>query len=274
MLHRQLLFQAVLCFFWAIFQSLGPTLFVPAVLGFMADPSQRDYVGWIWVVAFFVNNLLANIFTAHMAWQGSLVATEARAAIMGLVIRKGASLPTASVTKRAGMIVNFSSSDAQRIFMLLTFGMGGVGGAFLMAALSTALLVQFGIPSIAPVFIVLAILPYLVVTSKLGCVPSLQPASPPHSHSQESDPLRRSKFAARVLPISDRRVRLMGEIVNAIKLIKIQAWVSSFADAVNRVRQSELVQRYKSTSVLALVEFSTLFGSVAQFVFMATWIAL
>ena len=51
-----------------------------------------------------------------------------------------------------------------------------------------------------------------------------------------------SYLRTKVVPLTDRRVTQMNEIVNSIRLIKMYAWESSFVDRVLRVRRAEVAK--------------------------------
>lgn len=55
-----------------------------------------------------------------------------------------------------------------------------------------------------------------------------------------------SKIRGSVVPITDRRVSQMNELLNAIKLVKMCAWESSFEERVKALRVREVKQLRKA----------------------------
>lgn len=47
-------------------------------------------------------------------------------------------------------------------------------------------------------------------------------------------------FRRRTTVITDKRIRLMGEIIAAIKLIKVYCWEKPFADVIRKIRKDEI----------------------------------
>ena len=48
-----------------------------------------------------------------------------------------------------------------------------------------------------------------------------------------------ARYRGQSVFITDKRVRMMSEILNCIKLIKLYAWESSFAEAVGKLQREQ-----------------------------------
>lgn len=64
----------------------------------------------------------------------------------------------------------------------------------------------------------------------------------------------------RSIKITDDRVSLMNEILNAVKLVKMYAWEDSFVQKVEHLRSAEMKQVRKMAMIRAL-NFTTVFSS-------------
>ena len=91
-------------------------------------------------------------------------------------------------------------------------------------------------------------------------VPPLAPSCPPlTSYPPRTHPPQ----------VTDERIGVMNEILNAIKLIKLYAWEDSFADKVHRIRTRETVLLGKAAFLrvlnLVLTQSAPVFVTVATF---------
>ena len=63
-------------------------------------------------------------------------------------------------------------------------------------------------------------------------------------------------LSQRVMKVKDKRVKLMNEILNGIKVFKLYAWETSFKDQVLRYRQQEFENLNKTAYMKGVMIFS------------------
>lgn len=49
------------------------------------------------------------------------------------------------------------------------------------------------------------------------------------------------KYQVKMMKINDERVKIVNEMLNGIKIIKLQAWEKSFIDLLSKIRNSQIV---------------------------------
>ena len=75
---------------------------------------------------------------------------------------------------------------------------------------------------------------------------------------------RMKVMGQRIMKMKDKRVKLMNEILNGIKVFKLYAWETSFKDQVLGYRQKEVDSLNKTAYMSAIMTFS--FASAPFFV--------
>ena len=62
-------------------------------------------------------------------------------------------------------------------------------------------------------------------------------------------------FRRKVVVHTDKRVSLMNEVINSIRLIKMYAWERSFSDKIQKIRLAEM-RALQKTAFLQSISFS------------------
>ena len=221
--------QALLALLWVSFVVIGPALFVPAILEFLQDLTVVPFIGWIFAVCLFLSLVISNVVNSNTLWQNAILGARVRSSVTALLIRKISRLRDSENV--AGGILNFSSNDLQRVFLMFLFTpvlAGGIGGVIGIVA---ALLARYGLAGVAPSVILLLSFPANRVASKFA-----------------------ANFSRQVLPVTDKRVKLMGEIIRSISAVKLYGWESLFCSAIDDIRTLELKKRLSSARAAAALE--------------------
>ncbi|KAG7491793.1 hypothetical protein MATL_G00007720 [Megalops atlanticus] len=141
-----------------------------------------------------------------------------RSAIIGAIYRK--SLVITNAAKRSstvGEIVNLMSVDAQRFMDLTTF-LNMLWSAPLQIILALYFLWQNLGPSVlAGVAVMILLIPLNAVIA-----------------------MKTRTYQVEQMQYKDARIKLMNEILNGIKVLKLYAWENSFKEKVLQIRQNEL----------------------------------
>ncbi|XP_061089116.1 ATP-binding cassette sub-family C member 3 isoform X3 [Conger conger] len=172
-----------------------------------------------------------------------------RTAIVGAIYRKSLVITNAAKrTSTVGEIVNLMSVDAQRFMDLTTF-LNMLWSAPLQIILALYFLWQNLGPSVlAGVAVMILLIPLNAAIA-----------------------VKTRAFQVEQMQYKDARIKLMNEILNGIKVLKLYAWENSFKDKVLQIRQNELNVLRKMAYLGAL---STMAWTSAPFIVALTTFAV
>ncbi|KAM9411393.1 ATP-binding cassette sub-family C member 3 isoform 4-T4 [Salvelinus alpinus] len=172
-----------------------------------------------------------------------------RTSIIGAIYRKSLIITNAAKrTTTVGEIVNLMSVDAQRFMDLTTF-LNMLWSAPLQIILALYFLWQNLGPSVlAGVAVMILLIPLNAAIA-----------------------VKTRAYQVEQMQYKDARIKLMNEILNGIKVLKLYAWESSFKDKVLEIRQNELNVLRKTAYLGAL---STVAWTSAPFLVALTTFAV
>ncbi|XP_043959117.1 ATP-binding cassette sub-family C member 3 isoform X6 [Gambusia affinis] len=214
--------------------------------------SQKDVpVWWGYTLAFlmFFTAILQTLIL-HRHFQYCFVTgMNVRTALIGAIYRK--SLVITNAAKRSstvGEIVNLMSVDAQRFMDLTTF-LNMLWSAPLQIMLALYFLWQNLGPSVlAGVAVMVMLIPFNAVIA-----------------------MKTRAYQVEQMQHKDARIKLMNEILNGIKVLKLYAWENSFKEKILAIRQKELIVLRKTAYLGAL---STMAWTSAPFLVALTTFAV
>lgn len=212
----QFLFGALLKLVNDILMFISPQI-LRMLIGFVEgdEPSWRGYLyaGLLLATAIVQTLLLAHYFTRMY-----LVGMRIRSALTSAIYKKSLRMSNgARKESTVGEIVNLMSVDAHR-FLELTAYLNMIWSAPLQIALSLYFLWDILGPSVLAGLVVMVIL--IPVNSFIANrVKTLQ--------------IRQMKY-------KDERVKLMNEVLNGIKVLKMYAWEPSFEEQILKIRNREM----------------------------------
>uniref|UniRef100_A0A3B3WF06 ATP-binding cassette, sub-family C (CFTR/MRP), member 3 n=1 Tax=Poecilia mexicana TaxID=48701 RepID=A0A3B3WF06_9TELE len=208
-------------------------------------------VWWGYTLAFlmFFTAILQTLIL-HRHFQYCFVTgMNVRTALIGAIYRK--SLVITNAAKRSstvGEIVNLMSVDAQRFMDLTTF-LNMLWSAPLQIMLALYFLWQNLGPSVlAGVAVMIMLIPFNAVIA-----------------------MKTRTYQVEQMQHKDARIKLMNEILNGIKVLKLYAWENSFKEKVLAIRQKELIVLRKTAYLGAL---STMAWTSAPFLVALTTFAV
>lgn len=192
-------------------------VFVNRLLVFLEGEKQLR-VGIGWAFALLLTPLVRTIFENHYYLKVMRTGMRVRSSLQGTIYDKSLRMsPSARASSSLGEIVNLMQLDTQRIGDFFQFS-NNLWAAPVQIIITVALLYNFiGVSAIIGLVVTLATLP---AQSKL---------------MSSMIKLRRQS-----LGITDRRVKLMNEILQGIKGVKFYAWEQPFSVAVEDQRKQEL----------------------------------
>ncbi|KAK5851307.1 hypothetical protein PBY51_002110 [Eleginops maclovinus] len=219
------------------------------LISFTKQKDAPDWWGYSLAFLMFFTAFLQTLIL-HRHFQYCFVTgMNVRTAVIGAIYRK--SLVITNAAKRSstvGEVVNLMSVDAQRFMDLTTF-LNMLWSAPIQIMLALYFLWQNLGPS------VLAGVAVMVMLIPLNAVIAMKTRA----------------YQVEQMQYKDARIKLMNEILNGIKVLKLYAWENSFKDKVLEIRQKELNLLRKTAYLGAL---STMAWTSAPFLVALTTFAV
>ncbi|XP_050012615.1 ATP-binding cassette sub-family C member 3 [Alexandromys fortis] len=203
------------------------------LIRFISDPTAPSWWGFLLAGLMFVSSMMQTLILHQYYHSIFVMALRLRTAIIGVIYRK-ALVITNSVKREStvGEMVNLMSVDAQR-FMDVSPFINLLWSAPLQVILAIYFLWQILGPS---------------VLAGVAVIVLLIPLNGAVSMKMRSYQVQQMKF-------KDSRIKLMNEILNGIKVLKLYAWEPSFLEQIEGIRQSELHLLRKGAYLQAVSTF-------------------
>ncbi|KAJ8954547.1 hypothetical protein NQ318_000781, partial [Aromia moschata] len=234
------------------------------------EPNQTDmhiedaymYAGLIVLFAF------ANVMCIHHYYFCVMhLGLKIRVATCSLIYRKALKLnKSAFASTTVGQIVNLLSNDVGRFDYAVTY----IHNLW-VAPIETAVIMYFLYDYVGPTgltgvsFLILFILPQIHRAETI-----CDDESRPEELQQIKEALTKngykekdidrcicgkkiSDYRSRTAKCTDERVRLMGEIINGIQVIKLYAWETAFAKMIEKSRKMEMKQIWATSIIRAIM---------------------
>ncbi|KAA0725432.1 Canalicular multispecific organic anion transporter 2 ATP-binding cassette sub-family C member 3 [Triplophysa tibetana] len=255
-------------FLWALLRAFGPYFLIGSafkllqdlvtfvnpqllrmLIGFTKQPNVPMWWGYALAFLMFGTSLLQTLIL-HQHFQYCFVTgMRLRTGIIGAIYRK--SLVITNEAKRSstvGEVVNLMSVDAQRFMDLTTF-LNMLWSAPLQIILALYFLWRNLGPSVlAGVAVMVLLIPFNAFIA-----------------------MKTRTYQVEQMKHKDDRIKLMNEILNGIKVLKLYAWEVSFKEKILQIRQKELNVLRKTAYLSAL---STMAWTSAPFLVAMTTFAV
>ncbi|XP_042861563.1 multidrug resistance-associated protein 1-like isoform X1 [Penaeus japonicus] len=244
------LFGATLKLFHDCLQFVSPQI-LSALIVFTESEDMPAWKGYMYAALMFVCAQIQSLVLGQYFMKMFLAGLRIRTGVISAVYRKALRISSsARKESTVGEIVNLMSVDAQR-FMDLTSYINMLWSAPLQIALALYFLWGLLGPS------VLAGLAVMIVLIPVnGFIAN-----------------KTKQFQISQMKNKDHRVKLMNEILNGIKVLKLYAWEPSFEDQVLHVRNEEIKVLKKSAYLNAGTSFIwTCTPFLVTFVMFATYV--
>ncbi|XP_036923546.1 multidrug resistance-associated protein 1 [Sturnira hondurensis] len=212
---------------------VGPEI-LKLLISFVNDKQAPDWQGYFYTVLLFVCACLQTL-VLHQYFHICFVSgMRIKTAVIGAVYRKALVITnSARKSSTVGEIVNLMSVDAQR-FMDLTTYINMIWSAPLQVILALYLLwLNLGPAILAGVAVMIFMVPLNAVMA-----------------------MKTKTYQVAHMKSKDNRIKLMNEILNGIKVLKLYAWELAFKDKVSAIRQEELKVLKKSAYLAAIGTFT------------------
>ncbi|XP_070185918.1 multidrug resistance-associated protein 1-like isoform X2 [Littorina saxatilis] len=240
-----LLKTLVLSFFPMFFISMGFKLFhdilmfvspqlLKLLIQFTKNKGVYEWRGYLYAALLLVVAMLQSL-VLHQYFHGCLVlGMRLRSVLVSAVYRKTLRLSnSAKKTSTVGEIVNLMSVDAQRFMDLMTYFHTIWSGPF-QIVVSLYFLWQTLGPS---------------VLAGVGVMVLLIPINALIAHQSR-------KLQVKQMILKDSRIKLMNEVLNGIKVLKLYAWELSFQEKILVIRNKELEVLKKAAYLNACSSFT------------------
>ncbi|KAM7382140.1 hypothetical protein PAMA_012825 [Pampus argenteus] len=219
------------------------------LISFTKQKNVPDWWGYALAFLMFFTAFLQTLIL-HQHFQYCFVTgMNIRTAVIGAIYRKALVITnTAKRSSTVGEVVNLMSVDAQRFMDLTTF-LNMLWSAPLQIMLALYFLWQNLGPSVlAGVAVMILLIPFNAVIA-----------------------MKTRAYQVEQMQYKDARIKLMNEILNGIKVLKLYAWENSFKEKVLAIRQKELNVLRKTAYLGAL---STMAWTSAPFLVALTTFAV
>ncbi|XP_067433255.1 ATP-binding cassette sub-family C member 3 isoform X2 [Thunnus thynnus] len=219
------------------------------LISFTKQKGVPDWWGYALAFLMFFTAFLQTLIL-HQHFQYCFVTgMNVRTALIGAIYRKALVITnSAKRSSTVGEVVNLMSVDAQRFMDLTTF-LNMLWSAPLQIMLALYFLWQNLGPSVmAGVAVMILLIPFNAVIA-----------------------MKTRAYQVEQMQYKDSRIKLMNEILNGIKVLKLYAWENSFKEKVLAIRQKELNVLRKTAYLGAL---STMAWTSAPFLVALTTFAV
>uniref|UniRef100_G3T738 Multidrug resistance-associated protein 1 n=1 Tax=Loxodonta africana TaxID=9785 RepID=G3T738_LOXAF len=211
----------------------GPEI-LKLLINFVNDKKAPDWQGYFYTALLFISACLQTL-VLHQYFHICFVSgMRIKTAVIGAVYRKALVITnSARKSSTVGEIVNLMSVDAQRFMDLATY-INMIWSAPLQVILALYLLwLNLGPSVLAGVAVMILMVPLNAVMA-----------------------MKTKTYQVAHMKSKDNRIKLMNEILNGIKVLKLYAWELAFKDKVLAIRQEELKVLKKSAYLAAVGTFT------------------
>ncbi|XP_062035577.1 multidrug resistance-associated protein 1 [Lepus europaeus] len=211
----------------------GPEI-LKLLINFVNDTKAPDWQGYFYTALLFISACLQTL-VLHQYFHICFVSgMRIKTAVIGAVYRKALVITnSARKSSTVGEIVNLMSVDAQRFMDLATY-INMIWSAPLQVILALYLLwLNLGPSVLAGVAVMILMVPFNAVMA-----------------------MKTKTYQVAHMKSKDNRIKLMNEILNGIKVLKLYAWELAFKEKVMDIRQEELKVLKKSAYLAAVGTFT------------------
>ncbi|TKY46997.1 ABC transporter C family member 3 [Spatholobus suberectus] len=211
-----ILLSGLFAFLYTCASYVGPFL-IDILVQYLSGEHKFKNEGYVLATAFVAAKLVECLSMRHWMFRFQQVGVRMQSELVAMIYAKGLTLSCQSKEVRStGEIINLMTVDAERIGEFCWY-MHDPWMCVLQVALALLILYRsVGVASIA------ALAAAVIVMLLNLPVASLQ-----------------GKFQGKVMEFKDKRMKAMSEILNNMRILKLQAWEMKFLSKIIRLRKSE-----------------------------------
>ncbi|XP_054167557.1 multidrug resistance-associated protein 1-like [Oppia nitens] len=188
------------------------------IINYIEDPNEPQWHGYVYTILLVTVNVLVAIVLANYNEHIGSIGLRMRSCLISAIYRK--SLVLSNGAKRQtpnGEIINLMAIDCQRISDNLHYLIALLSAPIQIAITLYLLYVQLGVTA----FIGLAVIVVTLVINTIALY---------FCKLNQSQQMK----------IKDKRINLMNQIFNGIKVLKLYAWEEAFMGCITKIRRKEL----------------------------------
>ncbi|XP_056010332.1 multidrug resistance-associated protein 1-like isoform X2 [Ostrea edulis] len=223
-------------FIYDLLQMASPSL-LSVLIGYVESKNTKgsieyEWKGYVYATGFFVIALLQSTFFHQNFHIGMTLGMRMRSALIAAVYKKSLTMNNeARKTSTVGEIVNLMSVDCQRMQDLSGY-LWMIWSAPVQITLAMYLLwMQLGPSVLTGLALMVLLIPVNALIS-----------------------MKQRKLQIDLMKLKDKRLKLMSEVLNGMKVLKLYAWEPSFQKKIAEIRDSE-------TKILKTNAFYSAFSS-------------
>uniref|UniRef100_A0A0N5C270 Multidrug resistance-associated protein 1 n=1 Tax=Strongyloides papillosus TaxID=174720 RepID=A0A0N5C270_STREA len=195
------------------------------LIAFIKTPDAPLWYGFLLAVGMFSASELSSLFLNYYYYQAYRLGTRIQTVLTAAVYKKTLKLSnTARKDKTVGEIVNLMAIDVDRFQHITPQTHQYISTPFQMVLSMVFLYQLMGISVISGIFIMVLLFPLNFIFSLI---------------------IR--KYQTKQMYLKDERVKMVNEVLNGIKVIKLYGWEIAMEDVIKKLRNKELVYIKKAS---------------------------
>lgn len=188
------------------------------LISYTTDPSVEHWKGYLYIALLFASTVVSSTLSQQNFHLSNTLGMRIKAAVISVIYKKALTMSNdARRTTTIGEIVNLMSVDAERIMEVVQY-LWMIWSSPLQICIAIYLL--YGILGPAVFAGLAAILIMFPISSILASI--------------------EAKLQTKVMGLKDQRIKLMTEVLNGMKVLKLHAWELSFIEKIEAIRNQEL----------------------------------
>ncbi|XP_012942497.1 multidrug resistance-associated protein 1 [Aplysia californica] len=195
-------------------------------------PSERDWKGYVLAGSFLVIQLVSAVGSNKATLMSRRLGMHIKAAAISAIYKKALTVSSIGAEKSAGEIVNLMAVDTQKYEDLCLYLPMVISTPFQLGLAIYMLYDQLEVAVFAGMGTMLLAVPFNAVVGVFI-----------------------KKYQELLMAYKDQRMKLLGEVLEGIKVLKLYAWEGSFQKKIEEIREKEVKVLSKFSFMIAVTIF-------------------
>ena len=247
------LFISSLTLFLGSFLNLCQAILINQIVLYLQSPTKTPYGGPLLTLGFILCSVFCAAFRHNASLRSLLLTGQIKNLVALMVSVKVLTLKNSCVTEEStrGKIMNVVSNDME-ILELMSYSIYFLTSPFVMIAAIIIVVVWFGPAGLVGIAISILHLPLIVYIGR-----------------------KTTRIRLKANKIGDTRVKMIQNLIEGIKIVKLYAWELPFIESISLKRQAEIDVLSDASKCRALLSMLSVSGiALAVFGSLCTHIAL